>query len=116
MYNEYKRMQKKGEVPEQFMYSPAIGGVVKYVVLQILNLDLFFTDGMCVFQLPTEEYGIQLATQKLVDTAHRHNLAVHFWTINDPEEMRQLIALDADGIMTDYPHCLQEVYDSYSED
>ncbi|MBR0360816.1 MAG: hypothetical protein IIX35_00335, partial [Paraprevotella sp.] len=39
-------------------------------------------------------------------SANRNNMAVHYWTINEPEEMRELIAIGADGIMTDYPHRL----------
>ena len=115
LYDEYQRLQAAGEVPDNFMYSPAYNAVTEFVVLEVLNLDLFFDDGMCVFQLPMEEYGFDLATKSLVDTAHAHNLAVHYWTINDPEEMRELIGIGADGIMTDYPHLLQEVYDSYGE-
>ena len=115
IYNEYVRLQAAGEVPECFMYSPSTGGATKFVVLHLLGLDVFFQDGMCVFQLPTEEIGITLATQYLVDTAHKHNLAVHYWTINDPDEMRQLIEIGADGIMTDYPHRLANVYAEYAE-
>ena len=115
IYNEYVRMQKAGEVPANFMYSPSTGGATKFVVLHLLGLDVFFRDGMCVFQLPTEEVGINLAAQYLVDTAHKHNLAVHYWTINDREEMRHLISIGADGIMTDYPHRLAEVYAEYSK-
>ncbi len=113
IYDEYVRLQKAGEVPETFMYSPGTEGATRFVVLHLTGLDRFFTDGMCVFQLPTEEIGITLATEYLVDTAHKHNLAVHYWTINDPEEMRQLIEIGADGIMTDYPHRLKEVYAEY---
>ncbi len=113
IYDEYVRLQKAGEVPETFMYSPGTEGATRFVVLHLTGLDRFFTDGMCVFQLPTEEIGITLATEYLVDTAHKHNLAVHYWTINDPEEMRQLIEIGADGIMTDYPHRLKEVYVEY---
>ena len=115
LYDEYQRLQAAGEVPANFMYSPAYDAVTEFVVLHYLKLDLFFDDGMCVFQLPMEEYGIPLATQALVDTAHSHNMAVHYWTINDPEEMRLLISLGVDGIMTDYPHLLQEVYESYGK-
>ena len=115
LYDEYQRLDAAGEVPETFMYSPAYDAVTEFVVLHYLKMDVFFNDGMCVFQLPTEEYGIPLATKALVDTAHSHNLAVHYWTINDPEEMRYLISIGVDGIMTDYPHLLQEVYDSYGE-
>lgn len=113
LYNEYKRLQKAGEVPAEFMYSPGVGGAATFFVLHTLGLDALYRDGMCVFQLPTDQYGFTLATEGLVDTAHRHNLAVHYWTINDKEEMKQLIAIGADGIMTDYPHRLKEVYDSY---
>ncbi len=115
LYDEYKRMQAAGEVPEKFMYSPGTAGVATFFVLHLLKLDIFFTDGMCVFQLPTEEYGLNLATESLIKTAHKHNLAVHYWTINDVEEMKMLISIGADGIMTDYPHRLKEVYENYSE-
>ena len=115
LYDEYQRLQASGEVPEVFMYSPAYDAVTEFVILHFVKMDVFFDDGMCVFQLPTEEYGIPLATQWLVDTAHSHNMAVHYWTINDPAEMRQLIEIGVDGIMTDYPHLLQEVYDSYGD-
>ncbi len=114
IYDEYQRLQKAGEVPESFMYSPAYDAATAFMVLHILKLDVFFPDKMCVFQLPTEEMGLNLATKGLVKAAHRHNLAVHYWTINDPEEMRHLIEIGADGIMTDYPHRLKEVYDQVS--
>ena len=113
IYDEYKRMQKAGEIPENFMYSPGTAGVAAFYILQLTKLDILFTDGICVFQLPMEEYGFNLATEGLVKAAHEHNLAVHYWTINDEDEMRRLIAIGADGIMTDYPHRLQAVYDEY---
>jgi glycerophosphoryl diester phosphodiesterase len=40
---------------------------------------------------------------------------VHYWTVNDKDEMRYLIDIGADGIMTDYPHRLSEVYAEYGE-
>ena len=115
IYDELKRLKAEGEVPEGFMFSPGTDGVIRYYVLFLLGLDRFFTDGMCVFQLPTEEYGFSLSTKRLVDNAHAHNLAVHYWTINDKSEMRELIEIGADGIMTDYPHRLAEVYAEYGK-
>lgn len=38
---------------------------------------------------------------------------MHDFTINAPEEMKRLILLGADGIMTDYPHLLKQVYGEY---
>ena len=114
IYDEYQRMQAAGEVPEEFMYSPAYDAATKFFVLQLLKLDAFFGDELCVFQFPMEEKGFDLATKSFTNAAHKHNLAVHYWTINDPEEMKYLIEIGADGIMTDYPHLLQEVYAAYA--
>lgn len=113
IYAEYVRLQKENEVPDAFMYSPANDATTKFFVLQLLKLDVFFTDGMCVFQIPMEEKGVDLATKSFVKAAHRHNLAVHYWTINEPEDMQHLIEIGADGIMTDYPHRLQSVYETH---
>ena len=114
IYDEYQRLQAAGEVPEAFMYSPAYDAATKFFVLQLLKLDVFFGDELCVFQFPMEEKGFDLATKSFTNAAHKHNLAVHYWTINEPEDMRLLIEIGADGIMTDYPHRLKAVYDSFN--
>lgn len=64
------------------------------------------------FNLPVIN-TLNLSTKLLVDTLHRHNMAVHYWTINDPDEMRRLIELGCDGIITDYPDVLMEVINEY---
>lgn len=115
IYSEFQRLQKAGEVPETFMYSPAYKSAIAFYALQLTGLDALYGDRLCVFQLPTEQYGINLATKRLIDTAHSHNLAVHYWTVNDVDEMKELIEIGADGIMTDYPHRLQAVYESYGK-
>jgi glycerophosphoryl diester phosphodiesterase len=38
-----------------------------------------------------------------VTAAHRLDLGVIPWTVNDPAEMRRLIDLNVDGLITDYP-------------
>lgn len=113
LYEEFKRLKRDGEVPENFMFSPGTSGVVKYYLLQLVGLDALFTDGLCVFQLPVEEMGIKMATERIVKNAHERNIAVHYWTVNDKDEMRYLIELGVDGIMTDYPSRLKEVLDEY---
>ncbi|MBQ7363069.1 MAG: hypothetical protein IJW48_01320 [Clostridia bacterium] len=113
IYDEFLSLKKSGDVPESFMFSPGTEGAAKYFVLYLLGLDAFFTDEMCVFQLPMEELGLNLATSGLVNNAHRHNLAVHYWTIDDEDDMRALIEIGADGIMTNYPSRLKDVYKEY---
>jgi len=50
-----------------------------------------------------------LVTSALVTKAHQAGLQVVTWTINEPEQMRRLIAAGVDGIMTDYPDRLVSV-------
>ena len=50
-----------------------------------------------------------LANRRFVDAAHRRDLQVHVWTINDADEMGRLLDLGVDGIMTDRPAVLKEV-------
>lgn len=64
------------------------------------------------FDLPVIN-ELNLATGLLINTLHRHNMAVHYWTINDPDKMRTLIELGADGIITDYPDVLQNIIKEY---
>ena len=70
-----------------------------------------FLPSQVALQLP-RTYGEQVVIyEALVAAAHRADLAVHAWTIDDPEEMRQLIGIGIDGIMTDYPSVLNRVLD-----
>lgn len=58
--------------------------------------------GHAAFQVP-ESLGIPVVSQDFVDDAHANGLAVHVWTVNDCEDMRRLLDLGVDGIMTDAP-------------
>lgn len=62
-------------------------------------------------QIPTRNSGINLASQRVINACHRRKMAVHYWTINDKEEMKQLIELGADGLITDRPDLMREVLD-----
>ena len=54
-------------------------------------------------QIPTDDYVVNLGTSRMVNYAHKHNIAVQYWTINDAEEMAYLQSIGADAIMTDVP-------------
>ena len=51
----------------------------------------------------------ELVTPDLVMKAHQAGLQVVAWTINEPDQMRRLIAAGVDGIMSDYPDRLVKV-------
>ena len=50
-----------------------------------------------------------LVTRELVEHAHRLDLQVATWTVDDAETMRALAATGVDGIMTNFPDRLQAV-------
>ena len=50
-----------------------------------------------------------LVTPALIKKAHEAGLQVVTWTINEPDQMRRLIAAGVDGIMSDYPDRLVSV-------
>jgi glycerophosphoryl diester phosphodiesterase len=60
-------------------------------------------------QVPAKFQDITLVDDAFVTRAHEADLAVHVWTIDDADEMRRLLALGVDGIMTDRPSVLTEV-------
>ena len=64
--------------------------------------------GACA-QVPVEVKGVTLLTERLVAEAHERGMQVHVWTIDDPAEMRRLLDLDVDGLMTDRPAVLRGV-------
>ena len=60
-------------------------------------------------QVPPRVGEIDLVTPRFIEAAHAAGIAVHCWTIDDAEEMRRLVDLGVDGIMTDCPSVLAGV-------
>ncbi len=65
-----------------------------------------------VLQVPPDKYVVNLGTSKLVNYAHKNNIAVQYWTINDAEKMTFLGSIGADGIITDVPDIAYETLNS----
>ena len=65
-----------------------------------------------VLQVPPDKYIVNLGTSKLTNYAHKNNIAVQYWTINDAERMTFLQKIGADGLITDIPDVAYEVLKS----
>jgi len=105
----------KTKYPELLRGAPT-GTAAKFVLTQYLKVNLFDKSDFACLQIPTSyDLGIEISLNKqtLIDRAHRRNIAVQYWTINDPDEMRELIELGCDCIMTDNPVLLKSVLDEY---
>ncbi len=51
----------------------------------------------------------RLASRELIEEVHDEDLQVYAWTVNDESEMRRLLFLGVDGIITDNPGVLAKV-------
>lgn len=67
------------------------------------------------FQLPEWSGRLHAVTPRLIRAAHAVNMPVHVWTVDDPQDMRRLLAWGADGIMTDRPDLLAGVLEEVAE-
>lgn len=65
-----------------------------------------------VLQVPPDKYIVNLGTPKLINYAHKNNIAVQYWTINDTERIKFLQSIGADGIITDKPDVAYETLGS----
>lgn len=61
-------------------------------------------------QVPVKVGPLTFGSRRMIDKAHALGLRIDFWTINDPAEARRLLALGADGIMTDDPAAIAPVF------
>jgi glycerophosphoryl diester phosphodiesterase len=57
--------------------------------------------GVDALQIPERQGLVRVLTPRLVRWAHEAGVEVHVWTINDPQRMRELVAMGVDGIVTD---------------
>jgi len=67
--------------------------------------------GACV-QVPHRVKGVRLVDDRFVSRAHAAGLQVHVWTIDDENEINELLDRGVDGIMTDQPSVLKAVLES----
>jgi len=58
---------------------------------------------------PGSHRGLPVVTPRFITAAHRHGLAVHVWTIDEPEHMHRLLDLGVDGLVSDRPRVLRDV-------
>lgn len=68
-----------------------------------------YTPGADVLQVPEAFQGLRIVTPAFVRAAHRRNIPVQVWTVDDPDDMRRLLSWGVDGIQSDRPDLLARV-------
>jgi glycerophosphoryl diester phosphodiesterase len=80
-----------------------------FYILSRLRLERLIRPAYAALQVPLQHRGIPLVTRRFVEAAHARGVRVDVWTINEAGEMRRLLDLGADVIMTDRPETLAGV-------
>ncbi|MEM1414813.1 MAG: glycerophosphodiester phosphodiesterase [Myxococcota bacterium] len=83
-------------------------GIVRFWAGVRTGLGRFGRPPFEALQVPLRHGKLRVVDAAFVRAAHAKGIQVHVWTINDPVEMRQLVALGVDAIMTDRPQVLLE--------
>jgi glycerophosphoryl diester phosphodiesterase len=82
-----------------------------FYLLSQLRLEWMFRPAYAALQIPVRHGMLKLATKRFLEAAHSRNVRVDVWTVDDPAEMRRLLDLGADGIMSNRPDLLSRVLD-----
>ena len=87
--------------------------IAAFFILSRLRLERLVHPAYDALQVPVEHGGITLVTPRFVEAAHSRGARVDVWTINDPGEMRCLLDLGVDVIMTDRPETLASILEGH---
>lgn len=80
-----------------------------FVIAARLGVSRFIETPAVAMQLPVSADGIDLTHPRIVAAAKARGIRLQYWTINDPEAMRHLMVLGADGLITDYVDRVDQV-------
>jgi glycerophosphoryl diester phosphodiesterase len=64
------------------------------------------------FQVPEWAGYTPIVTRRFVAAAHRAGIPVKVWTVNGADDMRRLVAIGVDALITDRPDVARSVVDS----
>jgi glycerophosphoryl diester phosphodiesterase len=77
--------------------------VRSFLAWDLVYLGKLFRPRAELFGVPESLGPLEIVTPRFVSLAHRLNTLVQVWTVNEAEDMKRLLEMGVDGIMTDYP-------------
>lgn len=110
MKETYPDMPRSADVPE----------VIEFYLYARMGWDLEDADvSYIALQIPHRTNILSnlanIGTRKVINYAHKYNIAVQYWTVNDYEDAVYLIENGADCIMSDYPDMILEAVKNTQE-
>jgi glycerophosphoryl diester phosphodiesterase len=82
-----------------------------FFILNTVFLSALYSPMSHAVQVPEYSGGLHVLTPGFVTAAHRRNLDVHVWTVNEIADMQRMLDLGVDGIITDHPTRLMSLLD-----
>lgn len=107
---KYFRNVSKGNTATAASFKE-VGNFILHKGLGILKRLNFDADAM---QIPEHYFGVRLLSEKFIQEAHKKNIFIHIWTVNQKADMERLLKWGVDGIMTDFPDTLNELLKNYN--
>lgn len=91
----------------------ATAAAATFVGTSYLGVNYFDKSDFACLQIPAfykvGPLRFSVTARHMITQAHRRNIAVQYWTVNEASDMRELVRLGCDCIMTDDPALLKEV-------
>ncbi len=103
-----KTMRKKYP---KVITSATVGEIVSSIFKTKLGLN-FKKKNPLIIQPPSKGKLIKVTTPRYIKNMHKNNHIIQVWTINKEKEMRDLLKMGIDAIMTDNPRLLIKVKNS----
>lgn len=105
MLLESKKIDKNCKTA--FLYSP-----IDKIVVKILFTAARFAKALGLTALHPH---YSLVTDKYVAKAHACGIQVNTWTVNKEKDIRRMIKMGVDGIITDYPELVNKIIDEMDD-
>ena len=89
---------------QKTLTSAHLSDIVRAYISWVFNLDIKDAPYQ-ILQLP-----YNFVNQSLVEYFHKQNKTVHVWTVNEPEDIKHMLLIKVDGVMTNYPELAYPIF------
>jgi hypothetical protein len=84
-----------------------------FVLLGKLGIPARLNSNIAAAIVPIRKGLLRVVTRGFVRRCHAAGTGVHVWTVNRPDEMRQLLELGVDGLISDFPAIARRIVEGY---
>lgn len=84
-----------------------------FVLLGKLGIPARMSADVAAAMVPVRKGLLRVVTRGFVRRCHEAEVGVHVWTVNRPDEMRQLLDLGVDGLISDFPAIARRIVEEY---